>query len=160
MTDQDRNNEVDINNHPTIHTNRFGDNPLERRISAENPHPAFNKYPLNTTIAASGPTYPAQEDKVVIPQVEPAASFLKEAMAQMQARAELRDTPEGERTAKQIAKVFNAITGNEITEADAWIFLIVLKLVRSMSGKYCKDDYVDLAAYASLLGECESTRKR
>jgi len=93
-------------------------------------------------------------------QCEPADGFLDEASRQMKHRAALRDRENGERTAAQIAKVFNAITGNRITEADAWMFLIVLKIVRSRNGKYNRDDYVDLAAYASLLGECESIRDK
>ncbi len=93
-------------------------------------------------------------------KAEPAISFLEEARKTMEARAQLRDTPEGERTAKKIADVFNAITGRDLTEADAWLFLIILKIVRGQSGSYNRDDYVDLSAYASLLGECESVRDR
>lgn len=93
------------------------------------------------------------------PSVEKASGFLEEAKDQMDARAKLRDTPGGERTAKKIADVFNAITGSNITEEDAWTFLIVLKMVRAQSGKYNRDDYVDMAAYASLAGETASKRK-
>jgi hypothetical protein len=39
------------------------------------------------------------------------------------------------------------------------MFLVVLKIVRSRNGKYNRDDYVDLAAYAGLLGECESQNR-
>lgn len=91
--------------------------------------------------------------------VEQAVGFLEEAQAQMAARAKLRDTPGGERTAKKIAEVFNAITGHGITEEDAWTFLIVLKMVRARAGKYNRDDFVDLAAYSSLMGESASKRK-
>lgn len=90
---------------------------------------------------------------------EPAVGFLGEAQDQMEARAKLRDTPGGERTAKKIAEVFNAITGHGITEEDAWTFLIVLKMVRARAGKYNRDDFVDLAAYSSLMGESASKRK-
>ena len=90
------------------------------------------------------------------PQSEPAAGFLKEAQEAMELKAKLRDTPKGERTAEQIAKVFNAITGHTLTETDAWTFLLVLKLVRSRNGKYNRDDYVDLSAYSALMGECAS----
>lgn len=91
---------------------------------------------------------------------EPAVSFLEEAAETMKARAALRDKPSGERTAKKIAEVFNAITGHDLTESDAWMFLIVLKIVRSRSGKYNRDDYVDLGAYSSLLGEHESIARK
>lgn len=97
-----------------------------------------------------------QHFKKDVREPEPAAGFLKEAQEAMELKAKLRDTPKGERTAEQIANVFNAITGHELTETDAWTFLLVLKLVRSRNGKYNRDDYVDLAAYSSLMGECAS----
>lgn len=89
-----------------------------------------------------------------------AHGFLDEASNTMKQRAALRDAEGGERTAAQIAKVFNAITGHSLSEADAWMFLVVLKIVRSRNGKYNRDDYVDLAAYAGLLGECESVNRK
>lgn len=66
-----------------------------------------------------------------------------------------------ERSAAKIAAVYNAITGQTITEADAWTFLICLKLVRMRSqvakgdvapGKLA-DSCIDLLGYAALLGE-------
>jgi hypothetical protein len=89
-------------------------------------------------------------------KVEPAHTFLEEAGNAMKARAELRDTPGGERTAAKIAQVFNSLTVHDLTEADVWQLLIILKMVRARSGKYNRDDYVDMAAYSGLLGECES----
>lgn len=91
---------------------------------------------------------------------DPAVGFLKEAQAAMEARAALRDTPEGERTAGKIAKVFNSITGHDLTESDAWLFLLVLKIVRSRNGNYSRDDYVDMAAYSALWGEHESMKPK
>ena len=91
---------------------------------------------------------------------ESAVDFLTEAKTAMEARAQLRDTPQGERTAGRIAAVFNALTGHSITETDAWTFLLILKLVRSRSGSYHADDYVDLVSYASLLSECEANSDR
>lgn len=88
-----------------------------------------------------------------------AHTFLEEASGVMKQRAELRDADDGERTAAKIAEVFNAITGHKISEADAWTFLIVLKIVRSRNGKFNADDYVDMAAYSGLLGECESVSR-
>lgn len=60
-----------------------------------------------------------------------------------------------ERSAAKIARVFNALTGRDLTEAEAWTFMICLKLVRQ-NNKHQDDNIVDLAAYAGLLGECES----
>jgi hypothetical protein len=125
---------------------------LEKRIGAA---------PLPTFPAAEVPDLATQAfikelRKEPKPDKQSAHSFLDEASNTMKQRAALRDAEDGERTAAKIAEVFNAITGHEISEADAWMFLVVLKIVRSRNGKYNRDDYVDLAAYAGLLGECES----
>lgn len=61
-----------------------------------------------------------------------------------------------ERIAKQIAAVFNALTGRDLTEQEAWTFLICLKLVRQ-TRKHQEDNIVDLVAYAALLGESYMT---
>jgi len=36
--------------------------------------------------------------------------------------------------------------------------MILLKMVRGRQGNYNRDDYVDLAAYGGLLGECVSSK--
>lgn len=51
-------------------------------------------------------------------------------------------------------ELFAAMTGVQMTEIDGWRFMICLKLARSTSGKPKLDNYVDLAGYAALLGEC------
>ncbi len=84
-----------------------------------------------------------------------AADFLKEAMKQMQERARLRDKPNGERSVADTVAMFNHLTKHELSEADGWKFLLLLKLVRAENGDFHADDYVDLAAYSGLLGECE-----
>jgi hypothetical protein len=108
----------------------------------------------NLSIAGCNPD---PEPGAAIP--ESAIGFLEEARKQMEARAQLRDSQSGERTAAKIAAVFNALTDHNLTEADAWTFLIVMKMVRAQAGNYHRDDYVDGAAYMSLLGECESVRE-
>lgn len=57
-----------------------------------------------------------------------------------------------ERSAAKIATVFNAITGHNLTEQDAWMFLICLKLVRQ-GRKHQTDNLLDLSNYALLLAE-------
>lgn len=66
------------------------------------------------------------------------------------------DNAKEERSAKQIAAVFNALTGRDLTEQEAWTFLICLKLVRQHR-KHQEDNIVDLVAYAALLGESYMT---
>ncbi len=60
----------------------------------------------------------------------------------------------GERSMAQTVALFEALTGNKLSELDGWRFLICLKLARSTTGKPKRDSYVDLAGYAALAGEC------
>lgn len=59
-----------------------------------------------------------------------------------------------ERSAAKIAKVFNSLTGRDLTEQEAWTFMICLKLVRNQN-KPRRDNIVDLIGYAALLGESQ-----
>lgn len=92
-----------------------------------------------------------------------AYSFLEVAVKEMKDRAAQRDkcdqnTPglAGERSMAATIRAFNALTGHNLTEAEGWEFMILLKLVRGRQGDFRMDDYVDAAAYCGLLGECES----
>lgn len=60
----------------------------------------------------------------------------------------------GERSMEQTVRIFEAWTGNRISELDGWRFLICLKMARSTTGKPKLDTYVDMAGYAGLAGEC------
>lgn len=95
-----------------------------------------------------------------------AYTFLEAAVKEMKDRAIQRDTPSdgakgggGERSMAATVRAFNALTGKNLTEAEGWEFMILLKLVRGRQGAFRADDYVDAAAYAGLLGECESTSR-
>lgn len=88
--------------------------------------------------------------------IDSAHSFLEEASNTMKARAQLRDAQGGERSMARTVAIFNAWTGNTISEDDGWRFMIALKQAREVQGKYNRDDYVDLSAYCGLLGEYES----
>ncbi len=59
-----------------------------------------------------------------------------------------------ERSAAQVATIFNSLTGHNLTERDAWLFMICLKLVRNQS-KQRRDNILDLIGYAALMGECQ-----
>jgi hypothetical protein len=48
---------------------------------------------------------------------------------------------------------FRAITGHDLTEEQGWLFMGLLKMVRSQQGGFRADNYEDLAAYAGLQGE-------
>lgn len=92
-----------------------------------------------------------------------ASAILQAAHDAIGARAAERDQPDGERTAGRAARIFNAITGRqgtgELSELDAWLFMVALKLARSQQGSFKLDDYVDGAAYHALAGECAAARK-
>lgn len=87
-----------------------------------------------------------------------AYEYCKNAATTMEQRGKENgyDNAKEERSAKQIAAVFNALTGRDITEQEAWTFLICLKLVRQHR-KHQEDNIVDLVAYAALLGESYMT---
>ncbi len=87
-----------------------------------------------------------------------AYEYCKNAATTMEQRGKENgyDNAKEERSAKQIAAVFNALTGRDLTEQEAWTFLICLKLVRQ-NRKHQEDNIVDLVAYAALLGESYMT---
>ena len=83
-----------------------------------------------------------------------ASDFLLAAMNHLGDRASTYDNPTGERSMGRTVEAFNAITGHKLTEEQGWLFMCLLKQVRSQQGKYKSDNYEDLTAYASLMGEC------
>jgi hypothetical protein len=87
-----------------------------------------------------------------------APDILRAGVTAIGERAVERDQPDGERTAERAARIFNAITLRQgaavLTALDGWLFMCSLKLARAQQGAFKLDDYVDLAAYAALAGEC------
>ena len=83
-----------------------------------------------------------------------ASDFLGAALNHMEDRASTYDNPTGERSMGRTIEAFNAITGHKLTEEHGWLFMCLLKQVRSQQGKYKSDNYADLTAYAALMGEC------
>lgn len=64
-----------------------------------------------------------------------------------------RDKPTGERSMLSTVNAFNALTKNNLSEIDGWVFMLCLKLARANGGSFCEDDYVDLVGYAALTAE-------
>ena len=83
------------------------------------------------------------------------ADFLEQAMAEMERRAQYYDAPTGERSIPATVKAFNAVTGDgQMDSAErGWLFMELLKMVRSQQGGYRADNYVDGVAYSSLRAE-------
>ena len=82
-----------------------------------------------------------------------AHEILQAAKQHMQDRAKTYDKPEGERSMSATVEAFGAITGVNMTEEQGWLFMAVLKAVRSQQGDYHEDCYTDGAAYFALAGE-------
>jgi hypothetical protein len=81
-----------------------------------------------------------------------AQSILQEAIDCISDRAPFRDA-NGEKSIELAAEVFSKLTGHDLTEYDACIFLACIKLARSQRGEFTRDDYVDAASYIGLAGE-------
>jgi len=82
-----------------------------------------------------------------------APDFLSAALSHMQDRASTYDSPQGERSMGKTVAAFNAITGHELTEEQGWLFMVLLKSVRTQQGGFRADNYEDGAAYFGLQGE-------
>jgi hypothetical protein len=82
-----------------------------------------------------------------------ATDILNKAAGHMKDRATTYDNAEGERSMGKTVAMFNTLYGTEVTEEQGWAFMGLLKMVRSSQGAYRADNYEDLVAYASLMGE-------
>ncbi len=84
-----------------------------------------------------------------------APEILVAAESHMIARAGTYDKPEGERSMLQTVRVFNAFHGTQLTEAQGWHFMQILKDVRLFTrDAYHADSAEDGVAYAAL--KCEA----
>ena len=88
--------------------------------------------------------------------------FLQAAIDTQAERGKQYDSPEGERSMGRTVQAFNAITGRDLTEAEGWLLLQVLKDVRQWQNpdKYHHDSALDGVAYASLKAEALSGYQR
>ena len=88
-----------------------------------------------------------------IDDVASAPEILTQAAAEMRDRAATYDKPKGERSMGATVAAFNAVSGVSMTEAQGWLFMALLKAVRSQQGAFRMDSFVDGAAYFALAGE-------
>lgn len=82
-----------------------------------------------------------------------AHQILEAGLGHMKDRSATYDKPAGERSMGATVDAFRAITGHDLTEEQGWLFMGLLKMVRSQQGEFRADNYEDLAAYAGLQGE-------
>lgn len=84
-----------------------------------------------------------------------APGVLLAAASHMKARAATYDKPEGERSMAATVEVFNLFHGTNLTEAQGWHFMQILKDVRLFTRTgYHADSGEDGVAYAAL--KCEA----
>lgn len=89
-----------------------------------------------------------------------AHDILQAAAGHMKDRAATYDKPEGERSMGATVEAFKAVTGHHLTEEQGWLFMALLKAVRSQQGAYRSDSYEDGAAYFALAGEAAARDRK
>lgn len=83
-----------------------------------------------------------------------APEFLHRAAAIMKERGKQYDKPGGERSMGKTVAAFNAITGRDLSEAEGWLLLQLLKDTRQWQNPgYHADSADDCIAYAALKAE-------
>jgi len=83
-----------------------------------------------------------------------AQDLLHRAASLMDERGKQYGQRSGERSMQATVTAFNAITGYGLTEADGFLLMAILKMVRDQSRETPhRDSLDDLVAYASLYGE-------
>ena len=84
-----------------------------------------------------------------------ADTILEKAAQHMRDRAATYDKPEGERSMGKTVAAFNAITGRDLTTAEGWLMLAVLKQVRAFHNPAVPhvDSLEDGPAYLALMAE-------
>jgi len=105
---------------------------------------------------------PAQRGQ---PKANPKASpktsveFLQACIDVQVERGKEYDQPGGKRSMGRCVQAFNAITGKDLTEAEGWLLLQILKDVRQWQnpGRYHEDSALDGVSYSSLKAEALAT---
>ena len=86
---------------------------------------------------------------------------LHAAAKHMEDRAFVYDSPGGERSMEKTVDMFNNLMGGDryMTTEQGWMFMAILKMVRSQQGEFKLDNYEDLAAYAALAAEAADAER-
>ena len=108
-------------------------------------------------MGAPGESFTVEKEVLDHPRgLQSATDLLSMAQITLSERGTQRDCAStGERSMAATVKAFNALTGLNLTEENGWEFMVLLKMVRGRQGSTRADDYVDLASYGALLGECK-----
>lgn len=88
------------------------------------------------------------------PDTRTADAFLQNAIDLLRERGKQYDQPSGERSMGKTVAAFNAVTGRDLSEAEGWLLMLLLKQVRQwQTGTYHKDSAEDAVSYSALLAE-------
>lgn len=82
-----------------------------------------------------------------------AHDILHKAAGHLEDRATTYDNPEGERSMGKTIEMFNQLAETKLTVEQGYLFMVLLKLVRSQQGNFKADNYEDGAAYFALACE-------
>ena len=86
-----------------------------------------------------------------------APDLLAKAAGHMAERGKQYDNPEGERSMAATVAAFNGLRRRDLTEAEGWAFMALLKMNRLFQKPgYHSDSAEDGVAYMALLGEAKS----
>ena len=99
--------------------------------------------PINEALLNDSPTTPKVS----------ASDCLKSAAGHLSDRASTYDSPNGERSMARTIGTFYALTDVFMTEEQGWMFMALLKMVRSQQGDFKLDNYEDGASYFALAAE-------
>ena len=91
-----------------------------------------------------------------------AIELLEKAAVHLKDRSATYDNLDGERSIGAAVAAFRAVTGDGLMDSAerGWLFMAILKMVRSQQGAYKADNYEDLAAYGALMGEAACEEKK
>jgi len=113
------------------------------------------------TDSYSTPEEEEEWEKMENKQGVTAADILRTGLKHMEDRATTYDKPEGERSMAATVAAFNAVTDGKVdTEEKGWLFMVLLKIVRSQQGEFKLDNYEDGGAYFGLMGEAASKERK
>ena len=103
---------------------------------------------------ASKPVEPARQEPPAILMLQAAADHMRD-------RAANYDKPDGERSMGKTVDAFNAVTGRDLSEAEGWLLLQILKDVRLFQRPgYHADSAEDCMAYAALKAEAKKAESQ
>lgn len=86
--------------------------------------------------------------------------IVKTAASMIDNRSSERDRDNGEKSMARTVRAFNALAGTSLTEEQGWLFMVMVKAARALGGGFKDDDYIDMSAYAGLMGEAAGKERK